>query len=268
MVARGYERYCKSDHGPYLEVAPDDIYWEGLKLRDPRGNAPYYLDYRSGADLKVYAQLRSVADRPHPPMRPSGRLNSGQLGGRQGGYAEYRAGWCYLDCRKLTIRGKQFRFPWEQVKPSNQMQVEEVDIQANGDGAAPIGSGGAQNGGGAAPVDANAMQSGGSGSGFGRGGKANVEANTPNQPLMQLTQPITAALQTGPAVGAGYAVPGCLYRVDLCGNFVPVTPGPSLPQDFHLGGAEQGGGQQPAVNPPYMNPERQARMLSAGVQNC
>ena len=123
FVARGYKRFANSDHGPYLEVDPKDIYWENLRLKDPRGNSPFFLDYRTQSNMRVYYQVRTVENQPYPPHSQKDCLNVRQLGGRAGGYADYQPDMCYLDARKIRIQNKEFRIP-EQYKPVS-MQVDQ-----------------------------------------------------------------------------------------------------------------------------------------------
>ena len=127
LVARGFKRFANSDHGPYLEVNPSDIYWEGLELRNPRGKSPFFLDFRTKSSMRVYYQVRTVESQPYPPRSQNDCFNVRQPGGRAGGYADYKPDMCYLDARKIIIQGKALQFPSE-PKP---MQVDQPPLSNN-----------------------------------------------------------------------------------------------------------------------------------------
>ena len=106
LLARGFVGYTCSDHGPILKIRPSDVYWENLRIRDPRGKSPFFLDFRSKANVRVYYQVRTVADQPFPPRSRNDNFNVRQPGGREGGYADYEPDYCYLDTRDVIINGK------------------------------------------------------------------------------------------------------------------------------------------------------------------
>ena len=268
MVGRAFERFARSDHGPYLEMREEDVYWEELKLRDPRGNRPYYLDWRTGGDLRVYHQVRTVQDRPYPPRYPKGRGNVAQPGGREGGYADYRPGYCYVDARKVTINGKRFRWPWEQGKGSQKMQVDDAASSTadppNGGNAAPGGADAKnQQQGAIAPNNSQTLQS--TAPAAPNGGRAVMQGG------QHMGQAATQQFVVGPQHCGNLQplqfAPGTMYQADQFGNLLPVNHYALPTGDFRPVSGDWRGGAGIVNHPssPYMDPQRRAAAEKLGL---
>lgn len=118
VLAVGYERVLYGDHGPYVELSPDQIRWESWPhFFDKRNYEAYYDEYYTESShhvwwarwecwhprpsdgvLMLYAQRHSVADRPWAPgcrARPHEE--------RLEGYADYRPGYFYIAAEEALI---------------------------------------------------------------------------------------------------------------------------------------------------------------------
>jgi hypothetical protein len=110
LFAVGYVRVVYGDHGPYVEFTKDQI---KLPLISKFGNKIdfdnlpkkpkyyyYWLHPKGNSTVKVYLQLKTVADKPNAPKRKDGKKSSFN---RKEGYADYRVGYYYVDPYELTI---------------------------------------------------------------------------------------------------------------------------------------------------------------------
>ena len=252
VIARGFEKFAHSDHGPVLKVRVDDIVWKNSRIsRQPTRDA-YFALYRSRSksNNKIYYQLRTVADRKFPPRFPNDQFNKSARGGREGGYADYEPGWCYLDCRYLKIRGKRLSFRRREQGNSgvlSQAEMMKMKLPSK-------------------VVHQNNPNN-----------PAQIKHNNPAEPNVPDPNngPAQGGLNSGYAGWQQYAVPG-YYNGGLApppgfgpygpmvgpyGNWAyPVfnTPNPAA-QDFHRGQSEPIGGH-------YVDPSR--RQNGAEVQNA
>jgi hypothetical protein len=110
-IAVGYERIVYGDHGPYIELSESQIRWKAWPhYFDKRKYNSYFNEYYTKAShflwetkwkrwdanpskgvLMLYAQSRSVSDRPWAPG-----AGSEPHAGRPNGYADYRPGYYYV----------------------------------------------------------------------------------------------------------------------------------------------------------------------------
>ncbi|CAK0794331.1 unnamed protein product [Prorocentrum cordatum] len=98
LVATGYTRVVYGDHGAYLELDPArHVVWESLPTAVLKPPHAYYDEYHSeGGFVRLYLQKRSVEGKPNPPA-------GGVRHQRNGGYADYRVGMCYVEPGMLTL---------------------------------------------------------------------------------------------------------------------------------------------------------------------
>mmetsp|Transcript_91407 Transcript_91407/g.263864 ORF Transcript_91407/g.263864 Transcript_91407/m.263864 type:complete len:273 (+) Transcript_91407:77-895(+) len=99
VVAHGYRRVVYGDHGPYLEFRPEDVNWASLPVEVLKPPHAYYDEYYSeGGEVRLYFQKRSVEHKANPPV-------GGVRHNREGGYADYKVGMCYIPPDVLTVPG-------------------------------------------------------------------------------------------------------------------------------------------------------------------
>jgi len=118
VIAVGYERVLYGDGGPFLEVSAEQVHWDAWPhYFDKSWYHAYFDEYYTWAShqawrarwdrwdpnptkglLLLYAQVRTVADRPWAP-------GSGPLphAGRASGYADYRPGYFYFAADRKLI---------------------------------------------------------------------------------------------------------------------------------------------------------------------
>lgn len=85
------------DHGAYVEFRPEQIVWESLPVVTLKPPHAYYDEYESeGGFVQLYKQKRSVEGKANPP--PGGVRHN-----REGGYADYKVGMCYISHERLTV---------------------------------------------------------------------------------------------------------------------------------------------------------------------
>ncbi|CAJ1425915.1 unnamed protein product [Effrenium voratum] len=97
LIARGYRRIVFGDHGPYVEFDTAQIVWENLPEVVLKPAHAYYDEYWSeGGFVKLYKQKRSVEHKHNPPA-------GGVRHNREGGYADYKVGMCYIAPDMLTV---------------------------------------------------------------------------------------------------------------------------------------------------------------------
>lgn len=98
LFAIGYNRVVYGDHGPYVEFSWINI--ESIlipKRAQPHSNDYYYewLTPFRDPNVKVYKQLKTVANLPNPPR-------GGFRGNRKEGYADYKVGMIYVSVGDFT----------------------------------------------------------------------------------------------------------------------------------------------------------------------
>mmetsp|Transcript_119720 Transcript_119720/g.343972 ORF Transcript_119720/g.343972 Transcript_119720/m.343972 type:complete len:268 (-) Transcript_119720:107-910(-) len=99
VVARGYQRIVYGDHGPYIEFRKEQVVWESLPAVVLKPPHAYYDEYHSkGGEVHLYLQKRSVEHKLNPPT-------GGVRHNREGGYADYKIGMCYISPKVLTVAG-------------------------------------------------------------------------------------------------------------------------------------------------------------------
>jgi len=110
VIAVGYERVLYGDHGPYIELSPEQVHWEAWPhfFDKSRYADSYYDEFYTrashriwqvqwdrwdpnpfGGVLMLYSQRHTVDDRPWAP-------GSSWTEGRPNGYADYRPGYFYV----------------------------------------------------------------------------------------------------------------------------------------------------------------------------
>lgn len=110
--AKGYIRIVYGDHGPYLEFNKEHIkcslvsYFRNVVDYDnlPDESCKYYyywLHPNNTPKVKVYLQIKSVANLPNAPHREDGKPSSFN---RSEGYADYKRGLFYVDPYALRIQ--------------------------------------------------------------------------------------------------------------------------------------------------------------------
>jgi len=97
LVAHGYTRVVYGDHGSYIEFESSQIEWESLPIAILKPPHAYYDEYHSeGGFVQLYVQKRSVENKRNPPK-------GGVWHNREGGYADYKVGMCYISSDMLTV---------------------------------------------------------------------------------------------------------------------------------------------------------------------
>lgn len=98
-VAMGYDRIVYGDHGPYVEFSSHQIYWSTFPTFLEKPAMSFFDEYYTANGLSMlYAQKRSVVNKPNPPSGPWSSQNN-----RPEGYANYLIGKFYLACEPDTI---------------------------------------------------------------------------------------------------------------------------------------------------------------------
>eukprot|EP00971_Amphidinium_carterae_P266851 5293319-Amphidinium_carterae.1 len=70
-VAKGYSRIVYGDHGPYVELDPQNIVWETFPCYVPRPESCYFDEYwTADGSTMLYSQKRTVRNKPNPPSGP------------------------------------------------------------------------------------------------------------------------------------------------------------------------------------------------------
>jgi len=101
-LGRGYVGLSRSDHGPYIVLHPQNVTWENFENLKPKFHSemPYSAKYRSrDQEIEILYQLRTVEDRPNPPM--TGHFAVSNY--REHGYADYIPGLIYLGIEGVDI---------------------------------------------------------------------------------------------------------------------------------------------------------------------
>lgn len=99
-LAQGYIRIVYGDHGPYIELLYDNIFWKCWSLE--RYGIGYYDIWKpvgSEYDIVLYDQRKIVSNLKNPPKGPKSFK-----GNRKEGYADYRVGRLYLNPYDLLMR--------------------------------------------------------------------------------------------------------------------------------------------------------------------
>eukprot|EP00933_Yihiella_yeosuensis_P014287 TRINITY_DN12863_c0_g2_i1.p1 TRINITY_DN12863_c0_g2~~TRINITY_DN12863_c0_g2_i1.p1 ORF type:complete len:252 (+),score=41.85 TRINITY_DN12863_c0_g2_i1:68-757(+) len=97
LIAQGYRRIVYGDHGAYVEFEPTQIIWKNLPKVILKPSHAYYDEYHSeGGFVKLYMQKRTVENKSNPP-------SGGVRHNREGGYADYQVGMCYIPPESLTV---------------------------------------------------------------------------------------------------------------------------------------------------------------------
>lgn len=112
LFAKGYTRIVYGDHGPYLEVSKQQIkcalvsYFRNTIDYDnlPDENYKYYYYWLypiNTPKIKVYLQIKTVANLPNAPKREDGKRSAFN---RVEGYADYKRGMFYVDPYSLRVQ--------------------------------------------------------------------------------------------------------------------------------------------------------------------
>jgi len=133
IIANKHLGWEINDHGAYLKLSPDDIIWKDLVplihvIKNRKSNSyPWYIGYKHKDSPSsrpfLYLQLRTVEDRPNPP----GRRYAMKLG-REGGYASYEPGMCYISFTLIKINAEKWSCP---NPPYNSNNNENSGKQSN-----------------------------------------------------------------------------------------------------------------------------------------
>mmetsp|Transcript_52287 Transcript_52287/g.122424 ORF Transcript_52287/g.122424 Transcript_52287/m.122424 type:complete len:239 (+) Transcript_52287:61-777(+) len=96
-VATGYTRIVYGDHGAYVELDSSQVCWGSLPVVTVKPPHAYYDEYHTeGGFVQLYKQKRSVEHKKNPPA-------GGIRHNREGGYADYKVGMCYISARHVTV---------------------------------------------------------------------------------------------------------------------------------------------------------------------
>ena len=98
-IGRGYDRVVYGDHGPYVEFSAHQLCWPTFPAFMEKPEMSFFDEYYTadGATM-LYAQKRTVVNKPNPPNGPWSAQNN-----RPEGYANYLIGKFYLACEPDII---------------------------------------------------------------------------------------------------------------------------------------------------------------------
>ena len=98
-VGRGYDRIVYGDHGPYVEFSAHQLCWSTFPGFVEKPEMSFFDEYYTADGLTMlYAQKRTVVNKPNPPSGPWSAQNN-----RPEGYANYLIGKFYLACEPDII---------------------------------------------------------------------------------------------------------------------------------------------------------------------
>ncbi|CAK8992128.1 Polyphosphoinositide phosphatase [Durusdinium trenchii] len=98
-VARGYDRIVYGDHGPYVEFSSHQLCWSTFPVFVEKPEMSFFDEYYTlEGSTMLYAQKRTVVNKPNPPCGPWSAQNN-----RPEGYANYLIGKFYLACEPNVI---------------------------------------------------------------------------------------------------------------------------------------------------------------------
>eukprot|EP00933_Yihiella_yeosuensis_P021438 TRINITY_DN16951_c2_g1_i1.p1 TRINITY_DN16951_c2_g1~~TRINITY_DN16951_c2_g1_i1.p1 ORF type:complete len:374 (+),score=41.08 TRINITY_DN16951_c2_g1_i1:96-1124(+) len=101
-IGLGYDRIVYGDHGPYVEFSSHQICWSTFPTFLKKPEMSYYDEYYTvDGSTMLYAQKRSVANKPNPPGGQWSAQNN-----RPEGYANYLIGKFYLSAEPDCISVK------------------------------------------------------------------------------------------------------------------------------------------------------------------
>jgi hypothetical protein len=92
LVSVGYIRIVYGDHGPYIEMDRNTVYWKNFDCE--RKGIGYYDKWFSPDRVMLYDQLKTVSLLRNPPQ--DGKTGTAR-NNVEGGYADYRIGKIYVD---------------------------------------------------------------------------------------------------------------------------------------------------------------------------
>jgi hypothetical protein len=98
-LSRGYVRVVYGDHGPYLELRPDQLCCHLHRKFDHPASAESYLEWLAvddASDTRVFEQTRE----PDKVLDPAG----GYVGHRPKEFADYHAGFIYVRAWDIEVR--------------------------------------------------------------------------------------------------------------------------------------------------------------------
>eukprot|EP00434_Breviolum_minutum_P028278 symbB.v1.2.025017.t1/scaffold2407.1/size80004/3 len=98
-IARGYDRIVYGDHGPYVEFSNHQLCWSTFPVFVEKPEMSFFDEYYTvEGSTMLYAQKRTVVNKPNPPSGPWSAQNN-----RPEGYANYLIGKFYLACEPNVI---------------------------------------------------------------------------------------------------------------------------------------------------------------------
>lgn len=93
LIGIGFERIVYGDHGPYIELAKNQVNWETFPIVVEKPEHAFYDEYfTSCRTLMLYAQKRPVFHKKNPPPGEWSQANN-----REEGYANYLSGKHYVE---------------------------------------------------------------------------------------------------------------------------------------------------------------------------
>lgn len=124
LIAKGYERICYGDHGPYIEFKKENFKCELVQAFGKQTNVlpdaktcQYYYFWMNPLiyfkpknwnepnfkklNLKIYWQIKPVSDLPNAPKREDGIKSNFN---RKEGYADYKRDFYYINPYDLKIK--------------------------------------------------------------------------------------------------------------------------------------------------------------------
>ena len=103
-VATGYVRMVYGDHGPYIELLPEQLVETAFTARIYKSKLAWYNEWHAASgEVKAYLQKQDVSMLPNPPKGKYSCHNH-----RDEGYADYKVGMVYIspdDLRKVPLDG-------------------------------------------------------------------------------------------------------------------------------------------------------------------
>ena len=108
LLCTGYTRILFGDHGPYVEMDPEQVNWSSFHIhRNSHPKRHYDAWYTTVGTIKLYVQLRTVANKLNPPRGFWSAYHD-----RPGGYADYKIGKVYMSADLVTVRHPMIAGEW------------------------------------------------------------------------------------------------------------------------------------------------------------
>eukprot|EP00439_Symbiodinium_sp_Y106_P079260 s600_g17.t4 len=123
-IGRGYDRVVYGDHGPYVEFSAHQLCWSTFPAFVDKPEMSFFDEYYTADGLTMlYAQKRTVVNKPNPPNGPWSAQNN-----RPEGYANYLIGKFYLACEPDVITVNR-----PSTKPRRKKKGKGIASEAEGE---------------------------------------------------------------------------------------------------------------------------------------